>query len=138
MNKEKKVMRTIRLLLAGVLLAAVAAAQNSVVRSSQSLNSAVIGQTVFAGTVTLGTATIASGTCATTVTVPATGVAATDAITASFNSDPQSITGYKVSASGILTIFVFPAANTINVEVCNNTAGAITPQAATLNLRVAR
>lgn len=97
-----------------------------------------VPRVIFAGTATLGTSAIASGTCARVVAVAATGVLTTDSITSSFNSDPSVITGYAPSASGSLYITVYPTANNINVNVCNNTAASITPGAATLNVKVIR
>jgi hypothetical protein len=94
--------------------------------------------TIASGTFTLGTGAISSATCATVVTVSATGVATTDVVTASFNGDPTGITGYAPSASGTLYMYVYPTTNNVNVKVCNNTSGSITPGAATLNFRVVR
>ena len=85
------------------------------------------------GTVTLGTSSISSGTCATVVTVAAAGVLTTDTVTASFNGDPTGITGYLPSTSGSLYIYAYPTAGNVNFKVCNNTSGAITPGAVTLN-----
>lgn len=91
----------------------------------------------FRGTFTLGTSAIGSGACATVVTVSATGVATTDSISASFNSDPTGVTGYTASTSGMLTIIPYPTSNNVNVKVCNNTGSSITPGAITLNWSVA-
>jgi len=111
-------------------------ANGNVVNSTQSATG--VAHTVATGTASLGTSAISSGTCATVVTVAATGVATTDVITATFNSDPSVITGYGPSASGSLFIQSYPTSNNVNFNVCNNTAGSITPGAATLNWRVAR
>ncbi|HVW09830.1 MAG TPA: hypothetical protein VHC90_14675 [Bryobacteraceae bacterium] len=105
---------------------------------SLSLTCPACTQTIAAGTAALGTSTILSGACATAVTVSAAGVAATDNIMADFNADPTSITGYVPGASGMLTIIKYPAANNVNFKVCNNTSGAVTPGAVTLNWRVVR
>lgn len=94
---------------------------------------------VAKGTATMGTAEIISGVCDTVVTVSAPGVATTDVVLASFNGDPTGVTGYAPSASGILTIIVYPTAGYVNFKVCNLTAAAITPGSAiTLNWRVDR
>ncbi|HBA86017.1 MAG TPA: hypothetical protein DCZ95_18180 [Verrucomicrobia bacterium] len=95
-------------------------------------------RTIASGTSALGTAEIASGACATVVTTAASGVATTDAIMWGWNTRPSQITGYGYTTSGALRIDAYPTANNINFEVCNQTAGAITPGAVTLNWRVVR
>lgn len=94
--------------------------------------------TVASGTAALGTSSISSATCATAVTVSATNTATTDVVLASFNGDPTAVTGYVPLTAGMLTIIAYPTANNVNFKVCNNTAGAITPGAITLNWRVLR
>ena len=94
--------------------------------------------TIASGTLTLGTGAIASGTCATVVTATATGTATTDVPLVGFNSDPKGVTGYAPSTSGMLTIQIYPTANAVNANVCNNTGASITPGAITLNFRVVR
>jgi hypothetical protein len=54
------------------------------------------------------------------------------------NADITGVTGYVPSTAGGLAIYVWPTTNTINVKVCNPTAGSITPGAVTLNWRVVR
>lgn len=94
---------------------------------------------IASGTATLGTAAIASGACATVVTVAATGALTTDTITTGFNGDPTAVTGYGASATGaVLTIYVYPTLNNVNVKVCNSTAASITPAPLTLNWKVTR
>ncbi len=97
-----------------------------------------IARTVFSGTLSLPTSSVGSGACVAATPVTATGVATTDIVTASFNGDPSSTTGYLPSTSGSLYVYVWPTVNTINAKVCNNTGLAIVPGAATLNVRVAR
>lgn len=92
---------------------------------------------VGSGTAAMGTGAITSGTCATVVTVSASGVATTDTIKYTPNTDPTAVTGYGPSASGSLYIWAYPTANNVNFKVCNNTAGSITPSALTLNWQVA-
>jgi hypothetical protein len=87
------------------------------------------------GTAALGTSEIASGACASVVTVAGTGIATTDIIAWGFNADPTSTTGYSASANGMLTIIAYPTSGNANFKVCNNTAGAVTPGAVTLNWR---
>lgn len=102
------------------------------------INGTAISKTIASGTAVLGTGAITSATCATVVTASATGVATTDVISLGFNGDPTAVTGYIPSTSGMLTIITYPTANNVNIKVCNNTSGSITPGAVTLNWRVTR
>lgn len=94
--------------------------------------------TIFAGTKALATSAISSGACTSAQTTAATGVLTTDVIEATFSADPSGVTGYAPTTGGMLTLLIYPTANTINVKVCNNTSSSITPGAVTLNLRVSR
>ena len=96
------------------------------------------GTIVAKGTLALATSAISSAACTSAQTLTATGVVTTDIVLASFNGDPTAVTGYVPLTSGMLTIIVYPTANTINVKVCNNTTGSITPGAITLNLSAVR
>jgi hypothetical protein len=93
---------------------------------------------ICSGTIALGTSAIASGTKATTVTATCTGLLSTDIVTVTPNSELMSITGYIPSTNGMLTISLWPTANTINVDVANNTSASVTPGAVTLNYEVIR
>lgn len=93
---------------------------------------------VASGTSAMGTGSIGSGACATVVTTTATGAATTDNVTADFNADPTSTTGYAPSATGMLTIVKYLTSGNVNFKVCNNTLASITPGAATLQWRVIR
>jgi hypothetical protein len=93
---------------------------------------------VWSGTASLGTGAIPSAACATAVTVSATGVAATDVVTAGFNGDPTAVTGYIPLITGMLTIIAYPATDSVNFKVCNNSSSSITPGPITLNWRVTR
>jgi hypothetical protein len=95
-------------------------------------------RTVASGTQALATALIASGSCASTITVSATGALTTDNVLLDFTTDPTGVTGYVPATSGILTIFKWLTADTVNIKVCNMTSGSITPGAATLAYRVVR
>jgi hypothetical protein len=97
-----------------------------------------MSRTIASGTAALGTGAINSATCASVVTSAGTGIATTDSIVWSFNADPTGVTGYIASANGMLTIIVYPTANTANFKVCNNTSSSITPGAITLNWAVVR
>jgi hypothetical protein len=92
--------------------------------------------TVAFGTAALGTTLIPSFACASTVTVTATGVTTSDNVSADFNANPTSTTGY--TPGNMLTIIKYPTAGNVNFIVCNNTPGGITPSAVTLNWRVLR
>lgn len=94
--------------------------------------------TVASGATAMGTGAISSATCATAVTASATGTVTTDRIVANFNGDPTAVTGYVPATAGMLTIFVYPTANTVNFKVCNNTSSSVTPGAVTINWGVVR
>lgn len=96
------------------------------------------GTIVAKGTLALATGAISSATCTSAQTLSAPGVLTTDVVLASFNGDPTAITGFVPLTSGMLTLIVYPTANTINVKQCNNTTGSITPGAMTLNLSAVR
>lgn len=95
-------------------------------------------ETIASGTSAMGTSAISSGACATVVTTTATGVATTDTIQYTPNTNPTGITGYAVSATGSLYIWAVPTSGNVSFYVCNNTAGSLTPGALTLNWRVVR
>lgn len=97
-----------------------------------------LGRIVAKGTLALATAAISSAACTSAQTFAATGVVTTDIVLASFNGDPTAVTGYVPLVAGMLTIIVYPTADTINVKVCNNSSGSITPGAITLNLSAVR
>lgn len=90
---------------------------------------------VASNTLALATGAIGSAACTSAQTATATGLVTTDVVVASFNGDPTAVTGYVPLTSGMLTIIVYPTADTFNVKVCNNTTGSITPGAITLNLK---
>lgn len=96
------------------------------------------GTVVACGTLALATGAISSATCTSAQTLSAPGVLTTDVVIASFNGDPTAVTGFVPLTAGMLTIIVYPTANTINVKECNNTTGSITPGAMTLNLKAVR
>lgn len=100
--------------------------------------SATIPRVVASGAKALATTAISSAACTAAQTDTATGTLTTDAISASFNGDPTGVTGYVPLTSGMLTIIVYPTADTINFKVCNNTLSSVTPGAITLNWRVVR
>ncbi len=100
--------------------------------------SATIPRVVASGAKALATSAISSAACTTAQTDTATGTLTTDAIIVSFNGDPTAVTGYVPLTTGMLTIIVYPTADTFNAKVCNNTLASITPGAITLNWRVIR
>lgn len=97
-----------------------------------------LGRIVAKGTLALATSAIGSAACSSAQTFTATGVVTTDIVLASFNGDPTAVTGYVPLTAGMLTIIVYPTADTLNVKVCNNTSSSITPGAITLNLSAVR
>ncbi len=100
--------------------------------------SATITRTVASGAKALATGAISSAACTSAQTDTATGTLTTDVVTASFNGDPTGVTGYIPATTGMLSIIVYPTADTVNFKVCNNTLSSITPGAITLNWRVTR
>lgn len=93
---------------------------------------------IASGAKALATSAISSAACSSAQTATATGTLTTDVVTASFNGDPTAVTGYVPLTAGMLTIIVYPTADTVNFKVCNNTSSSITPGAITLNWRVSR
>lgn len=91
---------------------------------------------VGSGDIGIATNEIASGACATTQTATVTGANNSDTLSLNFNADPTAVTGYTPSANGMLTIIGWLTVNTVNIAVCNNTAGAITPGSVTLHYAV--
>lgn len=91
---------------------------------------------IATGTIALGTSAISSGTCGTAATATATNALTTDVIDVGFNSDPTGVTGYTPAA--MLTLVIYPTANTVNVKQCNLTNNSITPGALTLNWWIRR
>jgi hypothetical protein len=90
------------------------------------------------GTTHLATSAIASGACQAVSAGSVNSSAAVGATSASNilwtpSSSLQAVTGYKVSTSGALSIDAYPTAGYVNFNVCNPTAGGITPGALTLN-----
>lgn len=79
------------------------------------------------GTVAYTSGALSAGTCATAVTTTVTGLATTSTVAASLNAAPQ--TAWKTG----ITFYAYPTANTVNILVCNPTAGSITPESATFN-----
>ncbi len=79
------------------------------------------------GTIAYTSGAITAGTCSTAVTATVTGLATTSTVLASLNAAPQ--TAWK---TGIFVV-AYPTANTVNIVLCNGTAGSITPESTTLN-----
>jgi hypothetical protein len=107
-------------------------------------NSVVVGDgsgslplLIAAGAEALDTDEIASEACDVS-SVTATGTLTTDVIIATLNGTPIGVTGYVPSTDGTLYAYVYPTADAVNISVCNQTAGAITPGALTVNWMVLR
>jgi hypothetical protein len=88
------------------------------------------------GSQALGTVAISSGTCATTIQVAITGATTADTANVTYTTDPNTVTGYKASASGKLDTTGFMTAGELNIEVCNGTASSITPSAMSVHYSV--
>jgi hypothetical protein len=104
---------------------------------------AVPCSTVASGVLALATNSIASVACQSVTagsvnSAAAAGVLTTDTITWTPNGSIKAVTGYAPATAGGLTIAPYPSAGYVNFDVCNWTAGAITPGAVTLNWRVVR
>jgi hypothetical protein len=117
---------------------------------STGLATATFKPCVGAGTVASGTTaasgagslnnlgSIASTSCA-TLTVTATGVAATDSITFTPNASIKAVVGFTPATTGGLNITAYPTANNVNFDACNWSTGSLTPgTGAQLNWRVIR
>jgi hypothetical protein len=97
------------------------------------------GATGAATSVALPTASVGANTCTTNGTggafpLTVVGVLTTSTISWSFATTPVGVTGY---GTGVITNYFWPsAANTISVTQCNTTAGAVTPGAINVNIKV--
>jgi hypothetical protein len=76
------------------------------------------------------TSAIAAHSCATTITTGFQGALNSSKIVATPNADPA-VAGY-----GKLIVIWYPTADNVNLEVCNPTAGSVTPTALTFNVSV--
>jgi len=90
------------------------------------------------GTTALHTSSIASGACQSVTAGSVNSSAAAGATTASKilwtpAASLQTVTGYQVSTSGALSIDAYPTSGYVNFNVCNWTAGPLTPGSLTLN-----
>lgn len=106
--------------------------------STATLPNGTVMRVVASGTKALATGAISSAACTSAQTASATGTLTTDVIAATFNGDPTAVTGYVPLTTGMLTILIYPTADTFNAKVCNNTSSSITPGAITLNWSVLR
>ena len=94
---------------------------------------------IFSGEATMLTAEIAPNVCAASeVSQAAVGIASTDVVTMSFQSDPSGAAGYGAGAVDGLVIYGYPGSDVVLFKVCNVTATAITPGAMTINWQVAK
>lgn len=90
--------------------------------------------TIAQGTIGLNQTQVNASSCGAAQTATATGALTTDAIAWDFSADPSGVTGYYA-----YILRVYPTTDTVNVKVCNPTAGNLTPNAGvTLNWRVLR
>jgi len=88
-----------------------------------------VGVAVGQATVSGPTATISAGACAATVTTAVAGVTTGMTILATPSADPAAA-GYKS-----LTVYWFPTAGNVNLEVCNPSSSSVTPGALGFNVR---
>lgn len=97
--------------------------------------SSTLVTTLANGTQALGTSAVSSGTCVTT-TVAVTGASTSNTPNITYTSDPNTVTGYKASASGALYVNAFMTSGNLNIEQCNDTASSITPSAMSVHYSV--
>ncbi len=101
-------------------------------------------QTIAYGTATIAASSISSGACTaatiSTVGGTAANIATTDVITACFQGDPTSNTGFAPTTSGMLSVIPYTISGSpyIGIKTCNNTGASVTPTATTLNWRAIR
>lgn len=88
------------------------------------------------GSQALGTSSIGSGACATTLTVAVTGGTTANTANITFTTDPNTVVGYKASATGGLYVGAFMTSAQLNIEVCNSTSTSITPGAMSVHYAV--
>ena len=79
------------------------------------------------GTIAYTAGSLTTGTCSAAVTATVTGLATTSVVKASLNAAPG--TQWQ---KGIYFL-AYPTASTVNIVVCNPTAGSITPDSSTFN-----
>lgn len=79
------------------------------------------------GTIAYTAGSLSTGTCSAAVTATVTGLAATSVVTAALNAAPG--TQWQ---KGIYFL-AYPTVNTVNIVVCNPTAGSVTPDTSTFN-----
>lgn len=85
-------------------------------------------------TVTLPTSSVPANTCTSPATVTMTGVTTSNSFVPTFATDPSAVNGW--GAVGGLVFTSWPTTNTLNWEVCNQTASPITPGAMSVNVGV--
>jgi hypothetical protein len=90
-----------------------------------------MGQSIFGGTITMTTAAISSGAYGSTVSVKASGVASSDTIEVTPNSQPSTT---NIS----LRTICWPTPGNVNCAYFNPSASSVTPTAQTLNVSVRR
>lgn len=102
-------------------------AQGTVATVTDPAFAAVTLPLVKRGTIAFVSGAIGGGACAAASTVTVTGLTSTATVVGSLNAAVQ--TNWQKG----ITFFLYPTANTINLQVCNPTAGSITPENATFN-----
>lgn len=83
-------------------------------------------------TLTVGTTSVSANSCTTVATLTMTGLATTNTLSVTPNSDVSAVTGWGPGSSGQLYFIMWPSAsNTASYYVCNPTSGSITPGGST-------
>jgi len=77
--------------------------------------------------VVISTSAIRSATESSSATGTATGLTTSDTVSSTSSVHITGVTGFTPSTNGILTIDIWPTANSINASYINNTSGASRP-----------
>jgi hypothetical protein len=107
-------------------------ATSGVVSIASGTNCSIVDVQVVMPTVAITANTCFGSALNTEATVTMTGVTTTMAFSASPTTNPAAVTGW--GSSGGLVLWMRPTANTLNWQVCNQTASSITPGALTMNV----
>lgn len=99
----------------------------------------LVSETIASGSTAMPVAAIAQNACsASATTVVATGILLSDAIIATFATDPTGVLGYGGGTNGGITVSVWPTTNAVNFKLCNQSTLSVTPGAINVNWRVVR
>ena len=93
---------------------------------------------IASGTTAMPTISVPGNGCsATATTAVATGALGSDRVAVSYNGDPTGLVGYGGGGSEV-DIKAWTTANQVNFKLCNGSAAAVTPGAASVNWGITR